>query len=83
MSPDTAIRLGKYFGVEPEYWLKLQSYYDIEFAKDNKKKIEKEVVPYKVSQKIIENSHNTKQKYQTHKKNEEQSKGKSKIALHR
>lgn len=59
ITPDTAIRLGKYFGVEPEYWLKLQSYYDIEFAKDQKEKIEKEVTPYKESRKAIEISHKT------------------------
>ncbi len=51
MTADTAIRLGKYFGVEAEYWLKLQAYYDIEFAKDNKEKIGKEVISYKESEK--------------------------------
>ena len=27
--PDTAIRLGLYFGIEPEFWLNLQAHYNI------------------------------------------------------
>jgi addiction module HigA family antidote len=26
----TALRLGRYFGVSPEFWLNLQSHYDLE-----------------------------------------------------
>lgn len=29
ITADTALRLGKYFGVSPEVWLDLQSYYDL------------------------------------------------------
>lgn len=32
MSADTAIRLGRYFGVEPQLWMNLQSQYDLEIA---------------------------------------------------
>ena len=28
-TPDTAIRLGLYFGVEPEFWLNLQAHYNL------------------------------------------------------
>lgn len=31
---DTAIRLGKLFGIEPEFWMNLQSRYDLEEAED-------------------------------------------------
>ncbi|MBI3581974.1 MAG: HigA family addiction module antidote protein [Nitrospinae bacterium] len=31
---DTAIRLGKLFGIEPEFWMNLQSRYDLEQAED-------------------------------------------------
>ncbi|MBI3794487.1 MAG: HigA family addiction module antidote protein [Nitrospinae bacterium] len=31
---DTAIRLGKLFGIEPEFWMNLQSRYDLETAED-------------------------------------------------
>ncbi len=29
VTPDTALRLGLYFGVEPEFWLNLQSHYNL------------------------------------------------------
>lgn len=32
MSADTAIRLGRYLGVEPQLWMNLQSQYDLEIA---------------------------------------------------
>jgi addiction module HigA family antidote len=32
VTADTALRLGKYFGVSPEIWLDLQSDYDIRLA---------------------------------------------------
>ena len=32
ITADTALRLGKYFGVSPELWLDLQSDYDIRVA---------------------------------------------------
>lgn len=31
---DTAIRLGRLFGIEPEFWMNLQSRYDLEVAED-------------------------------------------------
>ena len=33
---DTALRLSKYFGVSPEFWMGIQNDYDIENAMDNK-----------------------------------------------
>lgn len=30
ISADTALRFGKYFGVSPQFWLNLQSRYDLE-----------------------------------------------------
>lgn len=32
ITADTALRLGKYFGVSPETWLNLQSDYDLRMA---------------------------------------------------
>jgi addiction module HigA family antidote len=32
MSADTAIRLGRYFGTDPRFWLNLQSAYDLSKA---------------------------------------------------
>jgi addiction module HigA family antidote len=33
ISADTALRLGKYFGVSPEIWLELQSDYELRLAR--------------------------------------------------
>ena len=33
ISADTALRLGKYFGVSPEIWMGLQADYDLRVAK--------------------------------------------------
>jgi len=44
ITADTALRLGKYFGIEPEFWLNLQVRYNMKLARSNVgKKIEKEV----------------------------------------
>ena len=43
----TALRLGKYFGIEPEFWLNLQVRYNMKIARNKVgKKIEKEVKVY-------------------------------------
>jgi addiction module HigA family antidote len=34
ISGDTAIRLGRYFRMGPEFWMNLQAYYDLELARD-------------------------------------------------
>lgn len=34
ITADTALRLGRYFGMTPEFWLSLQSTYDLETARD-------------------------------------------------
>ncbi len=44
ITADTALRLGKYFGIEPEFWLNLQVRYNMKIAKRKVGKlIEKEV----------------------------------------
>ena len=44
ITADTALRLGKYFGIEPEFWLNLQVRYNMKIARRKiGKKIEKEV----------------------------------------
>jgi plasmid maintenance system antidote protein VapI len=35
--PDTALRLSLYFGNSPEFWMNLQSYYDLKIARRNLK----------------------------------------------
>ena len=34
VSADTALRLGRYFGMTPQFWLNLQSHYDLAMAED-------------------------------------------------
>jgi len=44
ITADTALRLGKYFEIEPEFWLNLQMRYNMKIAQNKVgKKIEKEV----------------------------------------
>jgi len=44
ITADTALRLGKYFGIEPEFWLNLQVRYNMKLARSRLGKIiEKEV----------------------------------------
>ena len=46
ISADTALRLGRYFGMEPQFWLNLQSRYDLDVAKDELgERLEREVRP--------------------------------------
>lgn len=46
ISVDTAMRLARYFGTSPQYWLNLQTAYDLEIAAEEiRPKIEREVLP--------------------------------------
>lgn len=43
---DTALRLGRYFGTTPEFWINLQTRYDLDVAdRTVRAKIEREVEP--------------------------------------
>jgi addiction module HigA family antidote len=47
ISTDTALRLGRYFGIEPEFWLNLQMRFNMKIVRDRVgKQIEKEVKKY-------------------------------------
>ena len=37
ITADTALRLGLYFGNSPEFWMNLQSHYDLKLARRNLK----------------------------------------------
>ena len=46
MSADTALRLGRFFGMDPQTWMNLQAQYDLEVAeRESHKRIEREVTP--------------------------------------
>ena len=43
---DTALRLGRYFGTTPEFWINLQTRYDLDTAERNVRlEIEREIQP--------------------------------------
>jgi len=47
ITPDTALRLSKYFGLSEKFWISLQARYDLEIEKDRlKNRLDKEVHVY-------------------------------------
>jgi antitoxin HigA-1 len=47
ISPDTALRLSRYFGLSERFWMNLQSRYDLETEKDRlEDRLEREVHVY-------------------------------------
>ena len=47
ISPDTALRLSRYFGLSERFWMNLQARYDLEVEKERlKDRLEKEVQVY-------------------------------------
>jgi addiction module HigA family antidote len=50
ISPDTALRLSRYFGLSERFWINLQTRYDLEMEKDRlQDRLEKEVRIYAVA----------------------------------
>jgi antitoxin HigA-1 len=47
ITADTALRLGRYFSMEAQFWLNLQSHYDMELAREAlEDRLDKEVHPF-------------------------------------
>jgi addiction module HigA family antidote len=50
ITADTALRLARYFGVSPQFWLGLQAEYDLDVAMDKLgNRLEREVRPRQIS----------------------------------
>jgi len=50
ITADTALRLSRYFGTSAEFWLSLQSLYDLRITEHKASaRIEREVTPLKVA----------------------------------
>lgn len=50
ITADTALRLARYFGVSPQFWLGLQAEYDLDIATDKLgNRLEREVRPLRVA----------------------------------
>ena len=45
MTSDTALRLGRYFGTTAEFWMNLQTSYDLDLARTSLRQIEADVRP--------------------------------------
>ena len=51
ISPDTALRLSRYFGLSERFWMNLQARYNLKVEKDRlKDRLEKEVRVYAAAQ---------------------------------
>jgi antitoxin HigA-1 len=44
ITADTALRLGRYFRMTPEFWMNIQSHYDLETARDAKERLIRESI---------------------------------------
>lgn len=50
ITADTALRLGRYFGMSPQFWLGLQMDYDLDVTADElAERLDQEVRPYAVA----------------------------------
>ena len=51
ITPDTALRLSRYFGLSERFWIQLQSNYDLEVEKDRlSDRLDREVNVYRANQ---------------------------------
>lgn len=49
ITADTALRLGRYFGISPQFWLNLQTQYELEVAEDRVSEQIAQITPLKVA----------------------------------
>jgi addiction module HigA family antidote len=49
ITPDTALRLARYFGTTAEFWMDLQTAYDLDVARASLRQIEVDVRPIAVA----------------------------------
>jgi antitoxin HigA-1 len=49
ITADTALRLGKYFGTSAQFWLNLQTHYDLDLAEDRAAEQIAAITPLKIA----------------------------------
>lgn len=49
ITADTALRLGRYFSIDPHFWVNLQARYDLEVARDGAADSIDKIVPLKTA----------------------------------
>src|SRR5579864_9847342 len=67
ITPDTALRLGRYFNTSARFWLNAQAFYDLEVAEDRlHRTVERDVRPFtgterraRVSARVNESNNHT------------------------
>ncbi len=47
VTPSSALRLAKFFGNSPDFWMNLQLHWDLYFAKQSETKVIETIQPYK------------------------------------
>ena len=50
---DTSIRLGRFFGQTPDYWVRIQQTCDLHNAEDLIKKLTLQIKPYKLPKEVV------------------------------
>ena len=54
ITPDTALRLAQFFGTNPQFWMNLQTSYDLEFLADKKlERIRRDVRPFSADREAV------------------------------
>ena len=51
ITADTAMRLGRYFGISPEFWLNLQNHYDLSICSESANDEYIEIIPHQAEDK--------------------------------
>jgi addiction module HigA family antidote len=47
ISADTALRLGRYFGTTPQFWINLQAHYELDVAREGiEDSLKKDITPF-------------------------------------
>lgn len=46
ITPSTALRLAKFFGMSPDFWMNLQLRWDLYFAQQDENKVLETILPY-------------------------------------
>jgi addiction module HigA family antidote len=49
ITADTALRLGRYFGIDAQFWLNLQAHYELELAEDRVSEQIAQITPLQVA----------------------------------
>lgn len=49
ITADTALRLGLFFSVDPQWWLNMQSSYELDLVEDSRETLVSQIIPYRAA----------------------------------